>query len=154
MVFALTGFFLTKAAIEFDSSEPESLDEAVRALADTPGGTLSLLIVAFGMLAYAGLSFIEARWREIFIEHHQTVGRPANADTHLARRIVAHQHRRPWWPYRPGSATAKLRTCRVNPSVALSHCLRVRWVTLTSRPSRCWARWAAAPVLPGVAVVE
>lgn len=65
VVFALTGFFLVKAALEFDSSEPESLDEAVRALAETPGGTIYLLMVAFGMLAYAGFSFVEARWREI-----------------------------------------------------------------------------------------
>ncbi len=65
VVFALIGFFLTKAAIEVDSSEPESLDEAVRALAEAPGGTVYLLIVAFGMLAYAGFSFVEARWREI-----------------------------------------------------------------------------------------
>ncbi len=64
-VFALTGFFLIKAAIEFDSSEPEGLDESIRALADAPGGTIYLLLMAVAMLAYAGFSFIEARWREV-----------------------------------------------------------------------------------------
>ncbi len=64
-VFALTGFFLVKAAIQVDSSEPEGLDESIRALAEASGGQLYLLIMAAAMLAYAGFSFVEARWRKV-----------------------------------------------------------------------------------------
>lgn len=62
-VFGLVGFFLTRAAIQFDPDEPESLDQAVRALADTSFGTTALLALAGGMVAYAAFSFVEARWR-------------------------------------------------------------------------------------------
>lgn len=62
-VFALIGFFLTRAAIQYDPSEPESLDQAVRALAGTSFGTSALVALAAGMVAYACFSFVEARWR-------------------------------------------------------------------------------------------
>ena len=62
-IFGLIGFFLTRAAIEYDPDEPESLDQAVRALADTSFGTSALLVLAAGMVAYAAFSFVEARWR-------------------------------------------------------------------------------------------
>ena len=62
-VFGLVGFFLTRAAIEYDPDEPESLDQAVRALAETSFGTSALLALAVGMVAYAAFSFVEARWR-------------------------------------------------------------------------------------------
>lgn len=62
-IFGLIGFFLTRAAVEFDPDEPESLDQAVRALADTAYGTSALLALAAGMVAYAAFSFVEARWR-------------------------------------------------------------------------------------------
>ncbi len=62
-VFGLVGFFLTRAAIQYDPDEPEGLDQAVRALADTAYGTTALLVLAAGMVAYAGFSFVEARWR-------------------------------------------------------------------------------------------
>lgn len=62
-VFGLIGFFLTRAAVEYDPDEPESLDQAVRAIADTSFGTSALIVLAVGMVAYAGFSFVEARWR-------------------------------------------------------------------------------------------
>ena len=63
LVFALVGFFLVKAAVEYDPNEPESLDEAVRALADASYGTIALVLLASAMAAYAAFSFVEARWR-------------------------------------------------------------------------------------------
>ncbi|MGF1595541.1 MAG: DUF1206 domain-containing protein [Acidimicrobiales bacterium] len=64
-VFALVGFFITKAAVEYDPNEPQSLDQAVRELVDAPAGTWILALVAVGMVAYAGFSFIEARYRRV-----------------------------------------------------------------------------------------
>ena len=65
LVFALIGYFLTRAAIQHDPSEPESLDQAVRALSQTSWGPAVLLTLAAGMVAYAAFSFIEARWRRL-----------------------------------------------------------------------------------------
>lgn len=65
LVFALVGFFLTRAAIEYDPNEPEGLDQAVRSIADASWGTSVLLLLAVGMVAYAAFSFIEARWRRL-----------------------------------------------------------------------------------------
>ncbi len=62
-VFGLVGFFLTRAAIQFDPDEPEGLDQAVRALSDSSYGTVALVVLAAGMIAYAAFSFVEARWR-------------------------------------------------------------------------------------------
>ncbi|MDE0801770.1 MAG: DUF1206 domain-containing protein [Acidimicrobiales bacterium] len=62
-IFGLVGFFLTRAAVEYDPDEPESLDQAVRALAETSYGTSALMVLAAGMVAYAAFSFVEARWR-------------------------------------------------------------------------------------------
>ncbi len=62
-VFALVGFFLTKSAVVFDPNEPEGLDQAVRSVADASYGTALLVVLALGMVAYAGFSFVEARWR-------------------------------------------------------------------------------------------
>lgn len=64
-VFALVGFFVVKSAVEYDPSEPQSLDQAVRELVDAPAGPFLLLAVAAGMAAYAGFSFIEARYRRV-----------------------------------------------------------------------------------------
>lgn len=65
LVFALVGFFLTRAAVEYDPDEPEGLDQAVKAVADASWGTSVLAVLAVGMLAYAAFSFIEARWRRL-----------------------------------------------------------------------------------------
>ena len=65
MVLVLVASFLLKAAWEHDPNEPEGIDEAVKALADEPYGTTLLIALAAGMAAYAGFSFIEARWRQI-----------------------------------------------------------------------------------------
>lgn len=62
-VFGLVGFFLTRSAVQYDPAEPEGLDQAVRALADTSVGTAALSVLAAGMVCYAGFSFVEARWR-------------------------------------------------------------------------------------------
>ena len=62
-VFGLVGLLVTRAAIEYDPDEPDSLDQAVRALADTSFGTTALVVLAVGMVAYAAFSFVEARWR-------------------------------------------------------------------------------------------
>ena len=64
-VHVLIGFFLARSGVTYDPTEPRGLDQAVRELATGPNGTAYLLLLAVGMSAYAGYSFVEARWREV-----------------------------------------------------------------------------------------
>lgn len=65
LVFALIGWFVAKAAWEFDPDEPQSLDAAVRTLADESHGLLYLGVLATGMAAYGVFSLVDARWRDM-----------------------------------------------------------------------------------------
>lgn len=58
------GWFLVKAAIEFDPSEPMGLDESLRALQSNSYGPLLLTVIAVGLVLFAVFSGVEARWRE------------------------------------------------------------------------------------------
>jgi hypothetical protein len=55
VVFLLLGFFVLRAAIAFDPSQPVGLDAALGALAAGPSGAVWLGLVAVGLLAYAVL---------------------------------------------------------------------------------------------------
>jgi hypothetical protein len=55
VVFLLLGFFVLRAAVTFDPSQPVGLDAALGALAAGPSGALWLGLVAVGLLAYAVL---------------------------------------------------------------------------------------------------
>jgi len=65
VVFALIGFFLTKAALEYDPDEAIGIDGALRKLADQTYGTWLLGLVAAGLLAYAVFSLVQARYRRM-----------------------------------------------------------------------------------------
>jgi hypothetical protein len=65
MVFALVGWFLGRAALQFDSTEPKSLDESLASLVHEPYGRPLCLLVAAGMLAWAANALAQSRWRQI-----------------------------------------------------------------------------------------
>jgi hypothetical protein len=65
VVFALIGFFLTKAAVEYDPDEAIGIDGALRKLADQTYGTWLLGLVAAGLLAYAVFCVVQARYRRM-----------------------------------------------------------------------------------------
>jgi hypothetical protein len=65
VVFALIGFFVVKAAYEYDADEAIALDGALRKLADASHGPVLLTCVAVGLLAYALFCFVQARYREV-----------------------------------------------------------------------------------------
>lgn len=52
VVYGLLGFFLVRAAVQFDPNQPVGLDAALAQLAAGPGGRVALGIVAAGLLAY------------------------------------------------------------------------------------------------------
>jgi hypothetical protein len=65
VVFSLIGYFLTKAAIDFDPDKAVSVDGALAALARPSYGPFLLGIVAAGMIAFAAYSVADARYRRV-----------------------------------------------------------------------------------------
>jgi hypothetical protein len=64
VVFALVGFFLIKAAVDFDPEAAVSVDGALSKLANASLGPLLLAVVAAGLLGFGAYSIAEARYRK------------------------------------------------------------------------------------------
>jgi hypothetical protein len=65
LVFGLVGWFLLRAAIQYDPSEPVGIDQSLRTLVDEPYGPALLVAAAVGLTGYGVFSFVEARWRRV-----------------------------------------------------------------------------------------
>jgi hypothetical protein len=65
VVFALIGYFLAKAAIDFDPNKAVGLDGALAKLGQASFGPLVLGVVAAGLLAFAVYSALDARYRKV-----------------------------------------------------------------------------------------
>jgi Domain of Unknown Function (DUF1206) len=65
VVFVLIGYFLAKAAIDYDPDKAVSVDGALAALARPSYGPVLLGIVAAGMIAFAAYSVADARYRRV-----------------------------------------------------------------------------------------
>jgi Domain of Unknown Function (DUF1206) len=65
IVFALAGFFVARAAWQYDPKEAVGLDGALAKLVHADYGPFLLALVAAGLLAYAMFSLVEARYREV-----------------------------------------------------------------------------------------
>ena len=65
VVFVLIGYFLIRAAIDFDPDEAVSLDGALTALGEASYGPVLLAIVAAGLIAFAAYSVADARYRRV-----------------------------------------------------------------------------------------
>lgn len=64
-VFGLVGWFLMKAAIEYDPNEAVGLDGALGRLANQPYGQALLAATAAGLVAYALYCLAQARYRRL-----------------------------------------------------------------------------------------
>jgi hypothetical protein len=64
-VFCTIGWFLIKAALEYDPSEAAGLDVALHRLAGASYGTWLLAAVGVGFLAFAAFCFVQAALRRI-----------------------------------------------------------------------------------------
>ena len=64
-VFGLIGFFLMKAAWEYDPEEAVGLDGALSKILQEDYGDTMLGIVSAGLIAYGLYCFVEARYREV-----------------------------------------------------------------------------------------
>lgn len=65
VVFLLTGWFLVRAARQFDPSEAQGLAGALEALRRQPAGPWLLGLVALGLAAYGAFQLVQARYRRI-----------------------------------------------------------------------------------------
>lgn len=65
IVFIIIGFFLIKAARQYDPSEVRGLDGVLQATAQQAFGKILLALLAIGLIAYAVFLFVEARYRRI-----------------------------------------------------------------------------------------
>jgi hypothetical protein len=64
VVFALTGFFLIRAAWDYDPSKARGLDGALRhTVADSGTGRLLVGVCAVGLIAFGLYAYAEAAWR-------------------------------------------------------------------------------------------
>jgi hypothetical protein len=65
VLFSLAGWFLVKAAWEYDAEEAIGLDGALRKLAEADYGNVLLVSTAGGLFAYALFCFVQARYRMV-----------------------------------------------------------------------------------------
>jgi hypothetical protein len=65
VVFALIGYGLIKAAIDYDPQKAVGLDGALRKLADASYGPVLLGVVAAGLIGFAAYSLADARYRKV-----------------------------------------------------------------------------------------
>lgn len=65
VVFALIGYGLIKAAIDYNPKEAIGLDGALRELADASYGPILLAAVAIGLAGFALYSMVDARYRKV-----------------------------------------------------------------------------------------
>ena len=65
VVFALIGWFVVKAAIDYDPDKAVGLDQALAKLSSSALGPVVLGIVAAGLIAFACYSVLDARYRRV-----------------------------------------------------------------------------------------
>jgi hypothetical protein len=65
VVFGLIGYFLVRAAIDYDADKALGLDGALTKLAHASYGPVLLGIVAAGLIGFAAYSVVDARYRKV-----------------------------------------------------------------------------------------
>ncbi|WP_405085373.1 DUF1206 domain-containing protein [Microbispora sp. NBC_01389] len=59
------GALIGQAALTYDPDRAAGIDDALKALADTPAGPWLLAVVAIGLVLFAAYCFAEARWHRV-----------------------------------------------------------------------------------------
>ncbi|MDH6226468.1 hypothetical protein M2169_003438 [Streptomyces sp. MJP52] len=63
VLFGAVGVFALVAAVRFDPDEAKGMDDTLRAFTQTSAGPWLLVVIAVGLVAFAGFSFASARYR-------------------------------------------------------------------------------------------
>jgi hypothetical protein len=69
----LIGWFVLRAAIEFDASEAHGLDESLRRVSDSTLGTVLVLVVAVGLMIYGAFCLVTVPTVKLVASDDQTV---------------------------------------------------------------------------------
>ncbi|MCX5008011.1 DUF1206 domain-containing protein [Streptomyces sp. NBC_00638] len=64
-VFAATGAFAVRAAVDYEPDKAKGMDDTLRSFAGTPMGPWLLVCVALGLVLFGLFSFAMARWRRV-----------------------------------------------------------------------------------------
>jgi len=65
LAFLAVGWFVVKAAVDFDPKEPVGLDQSLRTLQSNSYGPWIIALAAIGLGLFGVYSFAEARWRDL-----------------------------------------------------------------------------------------
>ncbi len=65
VVFSLIGYFLIRAAIDYDPDKAVGLDGALATLGGASYGPILLGVVAAGLIGFAAYSIADARYRKV-----------------------------------------------------------------------------------------
>lgn len=65
VVFGIIGGFIINAALSFDPQKAQGLKGAFSAIQQQPYGTVLMVVVSLGLLAFSAYSFVEARYRRV-----------------------------------------------------------------------------------------
>jgi hypothetical protein len=65
VAFLAVGWFVVKAAVEFDPAEPVGLDQSLRTLRGMTYGPWLIALAAIGLALFGVYSLAEARWRKL-----------------------------------------------------------------------------------------
>ncbi|MCG5216227.1 DUF1206 domain-containing protein [Streptosporangium sp. KLBMP 9127] len=63
VIAGVAGVFVIQAAIAYDPDKTKGIDATLRSFADTPVGPWLLVVIALGLVLFAGYCFGESRWR-------------------------------------------------------------------------------------------
>ena len=65
VVAGVIGWFVLRAALEFDPREAVGVDGALKRMLDESWGRPLVLVLSLGLLAFGLFSFVEARYRKV-----------------------------------------------------------------------------------------
>lgn len=65
LLFAALGWFVVKAAVDYEPDKAKGFDDTLRAFTDTPAGPWLLVLVALGLVLFGMFSFGMARHRKV-----------------------------------------------------------------------------------------
>jgi hypothetical protein len=75
VVFGLIGVFVTKAAINYNPNDAIGIDGALQKLSHAGYGPYLLGLTAFGLVCYGLYCLVDARYRDVSIDQHESAGR-------------------------------------------------------------------------------
>jgi hypothetical protein len=84
VVFGLMGVFVVKAAIDYNPNDAVGLDGALQKLSQASYGPYVLGLTAFGLVCYGIYCLVDARYRDVSVDQHESGGRRGRPGNRVA----------------------------------------------------------------------